>query len=416
MNCTNVAAILDGHALNRLSAADRCALDEHVTGCESCALAWHAQRALLALPVPAAKSDLLDLVLRVVSSQPARAPRRARSRVVWIGALLAGGAALAATTALRLLPDRAGDQPVAVSARRGDVLEREAAQTPSSQTTAPATHASTADAPTVSVEDVQIEYAMMIRTPPVYPREGLARKLDGDVTVSFTIDDRGTVKNARAVRSSDAMFEAPALAAISQWKYLPRVVAGKRVAVDGVQTVLRFMIEAPPPPKAVPKGAEARTPGPAAPARSAADAPPTEPKPAHPLDYEVFDRSTAIVWQRTISDDLRGAELELDELRATYDLNDQQSNQVWGFYGYIYTQYGDYGRAIEAYEKAVALPINVWPGQWTSLASLYFARHQYDRALKTLLAYKQRTSNHMDSEALAMIEKLRALGVTEETL
>ncbi len=416
MNCTDVAAILDDHALSRLSTADRCALDEHVTGCEPCALAWQAQRALLALPVPAAPTDLLDRVLRAVSSQPARASRRARSRVVWIGVLVAGGAVLAATTVVRLLPDRAGDQPVAVSVQRGDVREREAAQTPSSQTSAPATRASTADTPTVSVEDVQIEYAMMIRRPPVYPREGLARRLDGDVTVSFTIDDLGTVKNARAVRSSDAMFEAPALAAISQWKYLPRVVAGKRVAVDGVQTVIRFMIEPPPPPKAVPKGAEARTPGPAAPARSAADAPPAEPKPAHPLDYEAFDRSTAIVWQRTITDDLRGAELELDELRATYDLNDQQSNQVWGFYGYIYTQYGDYGRAIEAYEKAVALPINVWPGQWTSLASLYFARHQYDRALKTLLAYRQRTSNRMDSEALAMIEKLRALGVTEETL
>jgi TonB family protein len=416
MNCTDVAAILDDHALSRLSAAHRCALDEHTTVCEPCALAWLAQNTLLALSVPAATSDLLDRVLRAVSSQPARPPRRARSHVVWIGALLAGGAALAATTAVRLLLDRAGDQPVAVSAQRGDAREGDAAETPSSQTSAPPTHESTADPPTVSVEDVQIEYAMMIRTPPAYPREGLARKLDGDVTVSFTIDDRGTVKNARAVRSSDAMFEAPALAAISQWKYLPRIVAGKRVAVDRVQTVIRFMLEPPSPPKPVPKGAEARTTGPAAPEKSAAGASPAEPKPAHPVDYEVFDRSTAIVWQRTITDDLRGAELELDELRATYDLNDQQSNQVWGFYGYIYTQYGDYGRAIDAYEKAVALPINVWPGQWTSLASLYVARHQYDRALKTLLAYKQRTSNRMDSEALAMVEKLRALGVTEDTL
>jgi TonB family protein len=416
MNCTDVAAILDDHALSRLSAADRCALDEHVTGCEPCALAWRAQNALLGLPVPAAASDLLGGVLRAVSSQPARAPRRARSRVVWIGTLLAGGAALAATTAVRLLLDRAADQPVAASAQLEDAHERETAQTPSSQTSAPATHASTADASTVSVEDVQIEYAMMIRTPPAYPREGLGRGLNGDVTVSFTIDDHGNVKNARAVSSSDAMFEEPALAAISRWKYLPRVVAGKRVAVDGVQTVIRFMIEPPPPPKAGTKGAEARTPGPAAPARSAADAPPAEPKPAHPADYETFNRSTAIVWQRTITDDLRGAELELDELRATYDLDDRQSNQVWGFYGYIYTQYGDFGRAIDAYEKAVAIRNFEFPGQWTSLASLYLARHQYDRALKTLLAYKQRTANRMDYEAVAMIEKLRALGVTEETL
>ena len=57
------------------------------------------------------------------------------------------------------------------------------------------------------------------------------------------------------------------------------------------------------------------------------------------------------------------------------------------------------------------------PGQWTSLASLYFARHQYDKALKTLLAYKERSPRgRISAEATAMIEKLRALGVTEETL
>ena len=61
MNCTDVAAILDDHALSRLSAADRCALDEHVTACEPCALAWSAQSALLALPVPPLPPDLLGV-------------------------------------------------------------------------------------------------------------------------------------------------------------------------------------------------------------------------------------------------------------------------------------------------------------------------------------------------------------------
>ena len=46
---------------------------------------------------------------------------------------------------------------------------------------------------------------------------------------------------------------------------------------------------------------------------------------------------------------------------------------------------------VDAYEKAVAIRNFNWPGQWTSLASLYFARHQYDKALKTLLAYKERS-------------------------
>lgn len=140
------------------------------------------------------------------------------------------------------------------------------------------------------------------------------------------------------------------------------------------------------------------------------------PKLAHPADYMTIDRSIEVAWRRSSVDDFRGAELELDELRATYDLDDRQTNQVFGFYGYIYTQYGDYGRAIDAYEKAVAAADIAWPGQWTSLASLYFARHQYDMALKTLLRYRDKASGRIGPDATAMIERLRALGVTEDTL
>jgi hypothetical protein len=58
------------------------------------------------------------------------------------------------------------------------------------------------------------------------------------------------------------------------------------------------------------------------------------------------------------------------------------------------------------------------------LANLYFARHQYDVALKTLLRPRQATngaappggSRLVGGEAEALIERLRALGVTEETL
>jgi len=270
---------------------------------------------------------------------------------------------------------------------------------------------------------VQSDYVMMIRMAPEYPAQALERQLDGDVTVEYTIDKRGAVKDVRAVRSSDPQFEAPAIAAVSQWKYLPRVTGGKRVEVNGVQTVIRFTMSMPPPAQPPAKSGEtarkfqsikpsAQPSG----TRPADDTAPT-PAPAHPVDYATFDRSSAVAWRRAADEDLRGAELELDELRATYDLDDRQSNQVWNFYGYIYTQYADYGRAIEAYEKAIAIRNFDLPGQWTSLASLYFARHQYDMALKTLLASKERSrSGRISDEATAMIERLRALGVTEETL
>src|SRR5882672_3956365 len=104
MNCNDIASILDEHAQSRLTPTERCALDEHVAICESCALALRAQSALLALPMPATPAGLLGGVLRAVNSRaaPLRAPARAR-RLVVVGAVLAAGAALAAVTAVRLI-------------------------------------------------------------------------------------------------------------------------------------------------------------------------------------------------------------------------------------------------------------------------------------------------------------------------
>ena len=46
MNCNDVTAILDTHR-TRLSPAERCVVDEHLTSCEDCAAAWYAQTAML---------------------------------------------------------------------------------------------------------------------------------------------------------------------------------------------------------------------------------------------------------------------------------------------------------------------------------------------------------------------------------
>jgi len=400
MNCTDVAAILDGHALTRLSAADRCALDEHVTGCEPCAFALHARSAMAALRVPATPADLLDRVLRAVSTRRAEAPRRMRARIVIVGAVLTAGAALAAITAVRLL---GRDGQPATTVVDGASESAQGSSSPSSSLAPGTTAASARVATSVAVEDIEAEYFIALRSPPVYPREALERKLEGDVTVEFAIDERGAVKDAHAVRSSDPLFEPSAIAAISQWKYLPRIRAGKRVAVGRVQTVIRFQLVKPPAPPAGVKRGDDNT----------APTPPS----ANAADFATFESWLSKAWERSAADDLRGAELALDELRATYALDDSQTNRVWTFYGYIYTRYTDYGRAIDAYERAVATKTAFWPEQWTSLASLYFARHQYDKALRTLLAFKQRSpSGRISDEATAMIEKLRALGVTEETL
>jgi TonB family protein len=402
MNCTDVAAILDEHALGRLSAADRCALDEHVVSCESCALAWNAQHALLALPPPATPPNLLGRVLRAVSSRPAQAARRARMRIVLVGAVLAAGAALAAATAVRLL--ERSSEPVVRSDPTSGTSSPAAPSTGAEPRPGSTENAGTA-APAVDVQYVDVAPFLVLRTAPVYPPDALQRKLDGVVVLRFTIDEHGIVKDPEVVQSSDSIFEAAAIASLSQWKYLPRVSAGKRVAVVGTQTAIRFVLDMS---HDQLKAAQADSIS-----RSTGGIPtPDQPRYA---EFQAVERGIAVAWQRVADDDLRGAELELDELRATYDLVDFQVNAVWLIYGYIYIQYGDYGRAIDAYENAVAANKGRWTEPWTALANLYFARHQYAMALRTLLRFKEQAGK-IGPEATALLEKLQALGVTEDTL
>jgi tetratricopeptide (TPR) repeat protein len=140
---------------------------------------------------------------------------------------------------------------------------------------------------------------------------------------------------------------------------------------------------------------------------------------ARNIAYLGVQRALTTAWERVSVEDLRGAELELDELRATFELDPRQQAGLFDFYAYIYTQYRDYGRAIAAYQSSIAIN-DTLPGgagiQRIALAGLYFARHQYDLALETVLPYKTKDGKAKYPGADAMIEKLRALGVTEETL
>jgi tetratricopeptide (TPR) repeat protein len=140
------------------------------------------------------------------------------------------------------------------------------------------------------------------------------------------------------------------------------------------------------------------------------------------IDGTAFTAALETAWQRVIADDLRGAELALDEFRATYALSPFIEGEVWNAYAYVYTLQASYDRAIEAYEAAIAvfaragLPTQ---GRWVELANLYFARNQYDMALKTLLRPPRGTGAERrpyTPEAEALLAKLRVLGITEETV
>lgn len=82
----------------------------------------------------------------------------------------------------------------------------------------------------------------ILRVAPRYPREALRKGLTGYVDVRFRVLADGKTADHVAYYSTDSVFEADAIAAVSQFRYKPRVVNGEAVATDGVEARIRFEI------------------------------------------------------------------------------------------------------------------------------------------------------------------------------
>jgi len=402
MNCADVSRILDEHRDARLTAAERSAVDAHLLGCADCAAAWLAHTELRTITVPAAASALADRVLVAIDTR-ARAQRTSH-RIVMLIPVLVAGAALAAITIGRL-PGRLLEQ-TATSAAPAPAAPAPATPAVVAADTAASASRDTGYRP-IDTTAIVLAIVPVIRVPPEYPPDALKRGLEGSVTLKFDVTAGGVVENASVTGSTDSVFDAAALAALTQWRYLPRLAAGKRVASKGIETVIRFQLDKPGSP------------------------PPLIPRPGSPdnpyltADEQTFTATMEGALDRTAMDDFRGAELALDELRARYALSGFQEGNVWDVYAYLYLVQGNYDRAIDAYETALAAYARAGvPWQTTSLAlaNLYFARHQYAEALRTLLRHKQsiaRTpvlAGRPNPIVDGFVDRLRALGITEETL
>jgi protein TonB len=79
---------------------------------------------------------------------------------------------------------------------------------------------------------------------PDYPERAKKMGAQGYVTLEFTVDRRGQVRDARVLEAQPrGIFERSALRAIERFRYRPRVVDGKALAVTGVRTRLRFSLD-----------------------------------------------------------------------------------------------------------------------------------------------------------------------------
>lgn len=69
----------------------------------------------------------------------------------------------------------------------------------------------------------------IFQSAPDYPYGMKNRGEQGEVLVTFMVDERGYVQDARVVRSSHPDFEAPTLRAVAKWRFEPGRKGGKRV-------------------------------------------------------------------------------------------------------------------------------------------------------------------------------------------
>jgi TonB family protein len=70
---------------------------------------------------------------------------------------------------------------------------------------------------------------VLLQVRPVYPADMHAQGVNAEVTVDFIVDPAGAVRNAYALKSSRPEFARSAVEAVSQWRFEPGQVAGRKV-------------------------------------------------------------------------------------------------------------------------------------------------------------------------------------------
>jgi len=81
----------------------------------------------------------------------------------------------------------------------------------------------------------------IVKVLPEYPREAWTNRIEGTVTMEFSINKAGQVENIRLVESSNSLFNYNSREALSRFRYVPAQKDGRAVDVTGREQ-FRFQI------------------------------------------------------------------------------------------------------------------------------------------------------------------------------
>lgn len=86
-------------------------------------------------------------------------------------------------------------------------------------------------------------YQPIAKQAPAYPQRALDKGIEGQCTVRYTVSPQGRVERPEALDDCHPLFVRPSLAAAQRFRYRPRVVDGRAVAVPNVKNTFTYRIE-----------------------------------------------------------------------------------------------------------------------------------------------------------------------------
>ncbi|WDG44730.1 energy transducer TonB [Pseudomonas synxantha] len=87
------------------------------------------------------------------------------------------------------------------------------------------------------------QYQPLSKAAPDYPERALDKNIEGDCTLEYSVNIQGRVENPKVLDGCHPLFIRPSLAAANTFRYQPRVVDGKPVAVPAVRNTFHYRIK-----------------------------------------------------------------------------------------------------------------------------------------------------------------------------